>query len=165
MNVNGICQHAIQPIEAALMAGNEVATDFSTTLDKCTHEFQCGRFTVVFPLNLYAHYGEMLFNYFQKTLSERIHAPVHLSSVVDSNGSRSHIHMGQLGGPEYGLDVQPVISSQTATSDLVAAGPNTVLASKKKVPRPMNSWMCFRDEMHKQLKQEHPNISVQEICK
>lgn len=35
----------------------------------------------------------------------------------------------------------------------------------KKPPRPMNSWMLFRDHYHKSLKAQNPNLTVQQICK
>lgn len=35
--------------------------------------------------------------------------------------------------------------------------------NQKKPPRPMNCWMLFRDNKHKQLKQENPELTVQEI--
>jgi hypothetical protein len=41
----------------------------------------------------------------------------------------------------------------------------TTTIGTKKAPRPMNCWIIFRDSMHKQLKGEHPDLSVQEICK
>jgi hypothetical protein len=160
-----IYPHVTNPSGAALVAGHEVSVDFSTALDTCTREYNCGRYTVVFPDTLYLRYGHILFEYFRKTLSERIGASVSLSSVVDSNGSRSLIQMGQLDVPQHRLDVQPVIDSHTATSDLSAGAADAVVAGKKKVPRPMNSWLFFREEQHKILKANYPNISVQEICK
>jgi hypothetical protein len=41
----------------------------------------------------------------------------------------------------------------------------TATISAKKAPRPMNCWLIFRDIIHKQLKAERPDLSVQEICK
>ncbi|KAF1966918.1 hypothetical protein BU23DRAFT_485163 [Bimuria novae-zelandiae CBS 107.79] len=34
---------------------------------------------------------------------------------------------------------------------------------RKKAPRPMNCWMLFRDEHHKQLKDQNPQMTVQQI--
>jgi hypothetical protein len=36
---------------------------------------------------------------------------------------------------------------------------------QKKIPRPMNCFMLYRDYMHKRIKAAEPNKSVQEICK
>ena len=41
----------------------------------------------------------------------------------------------------------------------------TSSAIRKNPPRPMNCWMLYRDTRHKQLKDQHPHLTVQQICK
>nr|BAA75903.1 MAT2 [Alternaria alternata] len=55
------------------------------------------------------------------------------------------------------------LSVQTPGSDRTAIDIATLTAAFKKAPRPMNCWIIFRDAMHKQLKAEFPNLTVQEI--
>ncbi|KAF2271659.1 uncharacterized protein EI97DRAFT_387400 [Westerdykella ornata] len=44
-----------------------------------------------------------------------------------------------------------------------SASTTTTVAGRKKPPRPMNSWMLFRDDMHKKLKAANPDLTVQVI--
>lgn len=57
--------------------------------------------------------------------------------------------------------------TSTPTEAEPSATTNTTVASaiRKGPPRPMNCWMLYRDTRHKQLKDQFPHMTVQQICK
>jgi hypothetical protein len=55
----------------------------------------------------------------------------------------------------------PLVVGTSAAPEKAKKTPNAFV----KAPRPMNCWIIFRDVMHKQLKFDNPELSVQEICK
>jgi hypothetical protein len=58
-----------------------------------------------------------------------------------------------------------VPESVPETSMAVTGAGGMQAESQRRPPRPMNCWMLFRDEKHRQLKTENPGLSVQQICK
>jgi hypothetical protein len=150
--------------EGERASGNEIAVSFSDKLSACVQEYRSGGFTFVFLENLHTRWGPILLDFFRGLLIDQVGEPVDVTCITDYHGSKTIVKMRQLNVPQHHPDVQPISSVQTASSDL---GVNTAAASaggKKKVPRPMNSWMLFRDEKHKEFKQADPNISIQQIC-
>ena len=67
--------------------------------------------------------------------------------------------------------LSPELSSFTSTSpetEQSAAtnpAPSSASGIRKGPPRPMNCWMLYRDTRHKQLKDQFPHLTVQQICK
>lgn len=62
----------------------------------------------------------------------------------------------------------PISNPPSVTSNDLAQ-PATITrntpAIRKNPPRPMNCWMLYRDTKHKQLKDQYPHLTVQQICK
>lgn len=54
-------------------------------------------------------------------------------------------------------------SSTSKGPEQPTSAARTASVSQKNPPRPMNCWLLFRDEKHKQLKQQHPHLTVQQI--
>lgn len=65
-----------------------------------------------------------------------------------------------LGHPSLAnLDHKPAESTDAESTDHAAA------PIRKNPPRPMNCWLLYRDSVHKEIKDQNPHLSVQEICK
>ena len=54
-------------------------------------------------------------------------------------------------------------SSTSKDPEQPTSAARTASVLQKNPPRPMNCWLLFRDEKHKQLKQQHPHLTVQQI--
>lgn len=161
----GTYPHLALPSEVAHSAGHEIVLDFSAALSTCVAEYKRGHYTVMLSENLQERYGNTLLGYFQSTLANKVGEEVNLTCVTDKDGYKTVVQMRQHDVPQFHLDLQPLIAPQTAASN---QGPSTVdagSAGKKKVPRPMNCWLHFREAMHKVYKLSNPELSVQEICK
>ncbi|KAF2440565.1 hypothetical protein P171DRAFT_368259 [Karstenula rhodostoma CBS 690.94] len=64
--------------------------------------------------------------------------------------------------PAFPLSLEP--SSFTSTStEQPATTSHTASSIRKGPPRPMNCWMLYRDTRHKQLKDQFPHLTVQQI--
>lgn len=81
--------------------------------------------------------------------------------LVSANG------FSQLQDPLLALNMSSgaEIFSPNNPENKSAERPAGVLIGQKKPPRPMNCWMLFRDDRHKKLKAENPDLTVQQICK
>jgi hypothetical protein len=157
------------PSDSTLTEGQIAAMDhFDDTLKFCLSHWYNDKTSLVLSDNIQDLYGLALSNYFQHSLEGCIGGAIALTTVDDGTAQKTVVHMPKRNHPHSPAQLQPNMSSTTETSERNVVKPPATLASKKKVPhvpRPMNSWMHFRDQKHKELKAENPNISVQEICK
>jgi hypothetical protein len=157
------------PSDSTLTAGQIAAMDhFDDTLKFCLSNWYNDKTSLVLSDNVQDLYGLALSNYFQHSLEVCVGGAVALTTVDDSNAQKTVVHMPKRNHPQPSPQVQPDMSSTTETSERNVVNLPATHVGKKKVPhvpRPMNSWMHFRDEKHKELKAENPTISVQEICK
>jgi len=127
---------------------------FDAALSACIEGWNRGDDVVILQDNLLVLFGDLLVQHFQRTVGEALGTPVDLT-VMDG-GDRFYTLV------KFSEAAHPV---QTPTSELAAIDMHAIAAGLKKAPRPMNCWIIFRDAMHKQLKAEHPDLSVQQICK
>ncbi|KAK7188723.1 hypothetical protein DPSP01_005624 [Paraphaeosphaeria sporulosa] len=69
-----------------------------------------------------------------------------------------------LGVPAFPLSPEPLSFTSTSTETEQPATTSTTASSiRKGPPRPMNCWMLYRDTRHKQLKDQFPHLTVQQI--
>lgn len=153
------CDVLPSPAEQAAM---EV---FENTLVFCVKHWANGSTTVKLAVNIEESFGTLLVQYFAHALATRIGGPVTLSHADDHDGSKTLVHLPEPHGQQPFGQLQPDFSMVTATSDKNAVQLIAPTVSTKKAPRPMNCWIMFRDYMHKRLKAQHPDLSVQQICK
>jgi hypothetical protein len=161
------------PLPLALLSGGAltmghafVVDDFQTKVEDCVAKWRDGDNLVTLPENIHTRYGPALTNYFCKSLAQRVGDPVDFSvDVNNGNDSKTSVRMPEYGDsrdmPQSQLSMRP----STVPSEQVTLKAVTAAIVTKKAPRPMNCWIIFRDAMYKQLKGEHPHLSVQEICK
>jgi hypothetical protein len=153
------------PSDSTLTAGQIAAMDhFDDTLKFCLSNWYNDKTSLVLSDNVQDLYGLALSNYFQHSLEVCVGGAVALTTVDDSNAQKTVVHMPKRNHPQPSPQVQPDMSSTTETSERNVVNLPATHVGKKKVPhvpRPMNSWMHFRDEKHNELKAENPTISVQ----
>lgn len=153
-----------EPILAAPQ-GNAV-TDFSVTLNNCVNAWLCGYDTVLINDDIQELFGDVLMHYFQVNLAQEVGGPVAFALIHHADGPRTQVQMPNngfsLGVLHLGRDHQ---SGDAVEPEKVMADSESSIAGAKKAPRPMNCWIIFRDAMHKKLKSEHPELTVQQICK
>jgi hypothetical protein len=154
------------PDGRALTAGQKGALDqFENTLGFCIGQWYDGKTSVILSDNIQERFGTMLASFFQRTLVSSVGMPVTLTLVNNGDGSKTHVQMPNRMVSRSSAEMQLTVSSLTETSEQNAVDSSTSATGVKKAPRPMNCWIIFREQMHRQLKQEFPDISVQDICK
>nr|AIE44391.1 MAT2 [Alternaria allii-tuberosi] len=140
----------------------DVVDRFDTALLTCTDGWTRGDNMVILPDNLPILFGNGVVELFKKALAEKAGLPIDLTPMESANSSHTLVKMPK----NTGLSPQVqsnALSVQTPGTDYTAIDMDVLAAALKKAPRPMNCWIIFRDAMHKQLKAEFPNLTVQEI--
>jgi transcription factor SOX7/8/10/18 (SOX group E/F) len=133
-------------------------------LSTCSDAWDRSDNMVILPGNLLILFGNGVAELFKKTLAEKTGSSVDLIPMESAAGSHTLVKMPKNStvSPQAQFNAQFV---QTSGSNHTAVGLDVAAAFMKKAPRPMNSWIIFRDAMHKDLKIEFPELTVQEICK
>nr|AML61200.1 mating type protein MAT-2 [Curvularia lunata] len=135
---------------------------FEAAVQGCKDDWTNGHDMVILQDNIPQLFGGILVDHFKRCVGQVCGFPVHLT-VMDGGHNNYHtlvqmpkniMHSAQVS------DSPP--SAQTSPSEH-KSGPNASGAGLKKAPRPMNCWIIFRDAMHKHLKTEFPDLTVQEI--
>nr|AEZ02221.1 mating type protein MAT2 [Ulocladium sp. XGZ-2011c] len=140
----------------------DVVDRFDTALLTCTDGWTRGDNMVILPDNLPILFGNGVVELFKKALAEKAGLPIDLTPMESANSSHTLVKMPK--NNRLSPQVQSnALSVQIPGSDYTAIDMNVLAAAMKKAPRPMNCWIIFRDVMHKQLKAEFPNLTVQEI--
>jgi hypothetical protein len=142
----------------------DVVDRFDTALLTCTDGWTRGENMVILPDNLPTLFGNGVVELFKKALAEKAGLPIDLTPMESANSSHTLVKMPKNTGHSPQVQFND-LSVQTPGSDRTAIDIATLTAAFKKAPRPMNCWIIFRDAMHKQLKAQFPNLTVQEICK
>lgn len=149
--------------EASLTQLDKAAiAQFQNTLGTCISEWHNGNGTVVLQDNIQELFGDLLYDYFIRSLAEQVGMPVVLNILNAGNIDQTIVKMPQkkisqlVSNLHVTAKLSQIESSSTKTDSLTTGA--------KKAPRPMNCWIIFRDSMHKKLKIEHPHLTVQEIC-
>ncbi|KAI8937566.1 hypothetical protein NX059_005281 [Plenodomus lindquistii] len=143
---------------ASAVATNIAMAHFQSAIDNCVNGWQRGEETVVIDYNMHALFGDLLFQYFERSLNELVKAPVAFTFIDVNDSVHTIVTIPKIknaqdsSAPKTTVEVPHVKSSERAV---------TVVA--KKAPRPMNCWIIFRDAMHKKLKFEQPELTVQQI--
>jgi hypothetical protein len=154
------------PDGRALTAGQKGALDqFENTLGFCIGQWYDGKTSVILSDNIQERFGTMLASFFQRTLVSSVGMPVTLTLVNNGDGSKTHVQMPNRMVSRSSAEMQLTVSSLTETSEQNAVDSSTSATGVKKAPRPMNCWIIFREQMHRQLKRDFPDVSVQTICK
>jgi len=133
---------------------NIAVIKFQSALDACINGWQRGDENVVLQGNVQELFGNLLFRYFERNLSEELGAPVAFTLIDIGDLTHTLVTMPK-------NNVGRVLSSPNTSIESPELPAITVAA--KRAPRPMNCWIIFRDAMHKKLKTEHPHLTVQEI--
>lgn len=136
--------------QAAELAGER----YEAGLNACIEGQNRGDDLVILQDNLPMLFGDQLIEHFKRTVGEALGMPVDIT-VMDGGDKFYTLVQIPKGAP----------SVQVPPAELSAIDVQAIAAGLGKAPRPMNCWIIFRDAMHKQLKAEHPELSVQEICK
>jgi hypothetical protein len=149
-----------------LTAGQKGALDqFENSLSFCVGQWYDGKTSVVLSDNIQERFGTMLASFFQRALVNSVGMPVTLTLVNDGDDQKTHVQMpNHMVSPSSSIE-KLTINPSTKTSEQDAVDSSTSAIGMKKAPRPMNCWIIFREQMHRQLKQEFPDITVQDICK
>jgi transcription factor SOX7/8/10/18 (SOX group E/F) len=142
----------------------DVVDRFDTALLTCTDGWTRGDNMVILPDNLPILFGNGVVELFKRALAEKAGLPIDLTPMESANSSHTLVKMPKNNGLSPQVQSN-ALSVQTPGSDYTAIDMDVLAAAMKKAPRPMNCWIIFRDAMHKQLKAEFPNLTVQEICK
>ncbi|CAN9280242.1 unnamed protein product [Alternaria alternata] len=140
----------------------DVVDRFDTALLTCTDGWTRGENMVILPDNLPTLFGNGVVELFKKALAEKAGLPIDLTPMESANSSHTLVKMPKNTGHSPQVQFND-LSVQTPGSDRTAIDIATLTAAFKKAPRPMNCWIIFRDAMHKQLKAQFPNLTVQEI--
>nr|ADE44126.1 MAT1 [Alternaria solani]BAJ10533.1 mating type protein MAT1-2-1 [Alternaria solani] len=140
----------------------DVVDRFDAALLTCTDGWARGENMVILPDNLSTLFGNGVVELFKKALAEKAGLPIDLTPMESANSSHTLVKMPK----NNGLSPQEQSNAlflQTPGSDRTTLNMDALTAAFKKAPRPMNCWIIFRDAMHKQLKAEYPDLTVQEI--
>nr|AAR04481.1 HMG DNA binding protein [Stemphylium sp. EGS49-037] len=136
---------------------------FEAALKACKDDWESGNQMVVLQDNIPQLFGGLLEDHFKHCLGEVCGAPIEIT-VMDGGDGGYHtlvqMPKPQILSPQVLPSAQPV---QTSRVEHTTIDMHAIAAGLKKAPRPMNCWIIFRDVMHKQLKAELPNLTVQEI--
>jgi hypothetical protein len=158
--------HPALPDGCALTAGQKGALDqFENALVFCVGKWYDDKTSLVLSDNIHERFGAAAAEFFQHSLVTYVGMPVTLTLVNTRDGQKTHVQMPKRIVPPPVNELQLTTNPLTATSVQNAVAPRTSSAVTKKAPRPMNCWIIFREQMHKQLKREFPDVSVQVICK
>lgn len=144
-------------------ADRDAMAQFQSALDACVHSWNNGDSIVLLQSNIQELFGDMLMQYFKHSLAQQVGQPLAFTFSSNSNGGQTIIQMPKNKTAHLHLQTDTNIQKHTVHS--VSAESRNMLASIKKAPRPMNCWIIFRDAMHKKLKAENPDLTVQQICK
>nr|BAP25505.1 mating type protein 2 [Pseudopyrenochaeta lycopersici] len=149
----------------SLTEAHKVAlTRFQDALDTCINGWYGGRNDLILRDNLQVVFGDAAMEFFKRSLVEQVGQPVAFTFSDGSDGYHTFVQMPKTQRPQNYHQVLPnAEASQKASSELTIMGTHTIPATVKKAPRPMNCWIIFRDAMHKRLKHENPQLTVQEI--
>ena len=138
---------------------------FETALKACKDDWETGNQMVILQDNIPQLFGGLLEDHFKHYLGQVCGTPIELT-VMDGGDSGCHTLVQMPKTQTHSPQALPgVQSAQTSRAELTTIDMHAIAAGLKKAPRPMNCWIIFRDVMHKQLKAELPNLTVQEICK
>ncbi|KAF2856570.1 hypothetical protein T440DRAFT_383292 [Plenodomus tracheiphilus IPT5] len=136
---------------------------FQDALDTCAGGWHRGEDNVVLKYNLQELFGNLLLQYFKRSLIERVGGPLAFSFMNVGNRVHTVVNLPK-------TDIAQAFSAAEATVEVpsvevapVEASNNSVTVVAKKAPRPMNCWIIFRDAMHKKLKSDYPDLTVQQI--
>ena len=140
-------------------ADKDAMSLFQTAFDACLEGWHRGDTVVLLQANIQELFGDMLMPYFERTIAQHVGQPVTFMFSDSSNGGQTIVQMPER--KKDSLHHQAVAKPQA----LEATQPRSSYAGVKKAPRPMNCWIIFRDAMHKKLKAENPDLTVQQICK
>lgn len=144
----------------------DAMAQFQSALDACMHGWHHGDDVVLLQSNIQELFGDMLLQYFERSLTQQVGHPVTFTFSNGSDGYRTLVKMPTSKNAQLNLETLPTGgSTEPQTSQQRATHPNNVSAGVRKAPRPMNCWIIFRDAMHKKLKAENPHLTVQQICK
>nr|AAR04475.1 HMG DNA binding protein [Stemphylium sp. EGS45-031] len=136
---------------------------FETALKACKDDWESGNQMVVLQDNIPQLFGGLLEDHFKHCLGQVCGAPIELT-VMNGGNSGCHTLVQMPKTQILSPQVSPVAQfAQTSPSEHTTIDMHAITAGLKKAPRPMNCWIIFRDVMHKQLKAELPNLTVQEI--
>jgi hypothetical protein len=135
---------------------------FQNAFDACLQSWHLGDAVVLLQTNIQELFGSMLLQYFEHSLVQHVGQPVTFIFSNGSNGGQTIVQMPE--SKKDNLHLQAVAKPQAQALQAVTQ-PRSSYAGIKKAPRPMNCWIIFRDAMHKKLKAENPNLTVQQICK
>nr|AER26918.1 MAT1-2-1 mating-type protein [Phoma herbarum] len=142
----------------------DAMAQFQSALDACMHGWHHGDDVVLLQSNIQELFGDMLLQYFERSLTQQVGHPVTFTFSNGSNGYRTLVKMPTSKNAQLNLQTLPTGgSTEPQTSQQRATHPNNVSAGVRKAPRPMNCWIIFRDAMHKKLKAENPHLTVQQI--
>jgi hypothetical protein len=142
-----------------------VENHFDKTLDFCSENWSKGNATLVLPGNMIEFYGEAVIAYLKHCLGDRVGGAVAVTTIVDDNALKTLVQMPERNHPQLATPMHPDMSLATETSVTDVAQSKAAVARSKSPPRPMNKWMLYRDSQYKLLKVEHPDLTVQKICK
>jgi hypothetical protein len=158
--------HPTLPNGFALTAGQRGALDqFENTLVFCVGRWYDDKTSLVLSDNIHERFGAAAAEFFQHSLVTYVGVPVILTLVHTRDGQKTHVQMPKRMVAPAANELQLTTNPLTATSVQDVVAPRTSSAGTKKAPRPMNCWIIFREQMHRQLKRDFPDVSVQVICK
>lgn len=152
---SSMCTPRITPEQEKCIA------DFDNDLEFCKVHLVPGM-----PIELTSIFTtEMAAKYFAQELGRNIGHAVKVST--SDNGLRTYV---QFASDESSS--QPTFPPNLEQPSITAGNVqqptdinHTACSVRKNPPRPMNCWMLYRDTRHKQLKEQHPSLTVQQICK
>lgn len=147
-------------------AETNAMAQFQSALDACVHGWHHGNEVVALQSNIKELFGDMLMRYFERSLIAQVGRPVAFTFADGSNGSQTFVHMSKNNNAHLHHQMLSSGTKHPSQKSLQPTNyPDNTSVSTKKAPRPMNCWIIFRDAMHKKLKAENPNLTVQQICK
>lgn len=141
---------------------SDTMAQFHSALDACVCGWLRGDTVVLLQGNIQELFGDMSMQYFNQKLIQHVGQNVTFTFSPSSNGGQTIVQM-----PENKNALLHLQSPASPPKETAKASSRSRKASPgiKKAPRPMNCWIIFRDAMHKVLKAENPQLTVQEICK
>ncbi|KZM23310.1 uncharacterized protein EKO05_0004459 [Ascochyta rabiei] len=145
-------------------ADRDAMAQFQSALDACVHGWHRGNEVILLQSDIQELFGDMLMQYFERSLIQQVGQPVSFTFSNDRNGCQTLVQMPNNHHVQSHSQMLPTSAyTCTQTSQQPAIQINNVSAGVRKAPRPMNCWIIFRDAMHKQLKTESPHLTVQQI--
>nr|AAR00956.1 HMG DNA binding protein [Stemphylium sp. EGS48-074] len=136
---------------------------FEAALKACKDDWETGNQMVILHDNIPQLFGGLLEDHFKYHLGQVCGTPIELT-VMDGGDSGCHTLVQMPKTQAHSPQALPgAQSAQTSRAEHTTIDMHAIATGLKKAPRPMNCWIIFRDVMHKQLKAELPNLTVQEI--